>query len=444
MQLGGCFGMTAPMFILLKSRFSQKQLDDMLSILHFTGNSTSLESFYNELLYFKDAISRVPVEYKFFDEKPFSSLGLQVSLKEGVTGDGSNETYTMIVNEIVNLVVKRVLRSYQKGEKYFSLEKFVNEPVKSLYDSVESFLKDKVEVSVNTSKLAKEFIKDIPVVDTLSSSDERVISAWIDNLDITKQVSRTFKGSKGIINLTEDEYVFLNALIDNSTDIDDVIERFVPSSGDKYKVFDVPFTSLISRRPTSLYRIVSNKIDAGTDKSNSIFTNAVSSVRTEIKKFKQYFKDLVKVEEQFNDSFISNEKFLEILGERPDDSFNFFAELSENGIIDSSNLTESDIKIILDLFDIVSLSSIDGINSILGTNFNKVSFNRLVSIMNELELYGVNDKTLELFKDSFQSIVIYSSLELTRTKEAIDEYDKVVRDIDNLLETLIPLGSALV
>ena len=95
------------------------------------------------------------------------------------------------------------------------------------------------------------------------------------------------------------------------------------------------------------------------------------------------------------------------------------------------------------MFDLANNINLSWYNSKFGTNYSESTFYDEIVTLNSLGLAGLNSCTFDLFKESMQSIV----LSMTNVYEKSDEYfaalDNVLSVVDELLDTIISISTAL-
>mgnify|MGYP007106266091 CR=1 FL=1 len=243
--------------------------------------------------------------------------------------------------------------------------------------------------------------------------------------------------------LSDNNRKVIQFLIKRRTLIDDFLKSINVTNIVEDKIFGTPFTTLISRDPRSIFYAVRDRFSYAVG-ADSMLLNVLQEVKTEIAKFKSLKDEKVRhISTSCKEVEVTRDEYSKFIEKFPENKRTFFISIIENGYVVIEDISWNDLESLSNLFDLANNITLSWYNSKFGTNYSKSTFYDEIVTLNSLGLAGLNSCTFDLFKESMQSIV----LSMTNVYEKSDEYftalDNVLSVVDELLDTIISISTAL-
>lgn len=445
MKIGGYFGLTAPMFLMYYDEFPEESFKYSLGVLDSSINSELLKSFKLELAYLLKTLNSIQPEYVPAGSlTPFTDLEgeKRISLRDGkLVGVSGEDSYYALCDEITNLALIRIFKSLEKNDGKFDLS-FIDfnsyeNTLRNFNNLLKGFL-NRSELRVIPKRLASSFLATMEANSTtydLPDTRKFLCSAF----SFTEKLPEQFRYSDELIRLTDSEYKLLTFYYSQRDTIVQLLNSISVNQREEEVVFDVPFSTLVGRKPKSLFYLVARKFDYAKNKNGLFLRNVIGSTQNETKRLRKMFSDKVS-ERAIDDTLLTRGTVLEIINSFLSEKQRFFQSLLADSYLDAGYLIQSDMDLLSDLYDISVKMTINGINQKFGCDFSEDSFLQTIDKFNKLGICGLNLFSLHLFKESVKCISLLPSDKIIKSKDEIQQFDAVMQDIDSLIATLIPIG----
>ena len=452
MKLGGYFGLTAPMYVLFSDEFPAASFEYSMKVLDTAVNKELFKSFKVELLYLAKALTSIKTDYSlgntsmtpFQDNPTYRQAFLQGGCVVGV--EDTEDATTMLKMEVSNLVAYKLLQALEKSpNKYDYSFIALGDPeatLKRVYEILASVLNEDT-VRINTKELSRKVLNKLKNVKGSSIKD---VAEVRDNLcnafSFSMVLPSKFKCGNEIITLDPDEYKILSAFYSKRGKVQQLISNININQKEEDTVFDLPFSTILGRRPNSLFYLVARKFDYAKNKNALFLTNVIKDTKREIDHLDQLMSTKVVCPEsnKINDQVLSYNDMYAFFSDFDNEKQQFFSKLRAKGILVEGSIIQADLDLISDLYDLASKMTIEGINQKFNCNFTEESFNLLIDKFNKIGICGLNLSSLVLFSESIGCTPLASFDQLIKSQEEIDQYLHIISDVNTLLDTLIPIG----
>lgn len=450
MKIGGFWGLTAPMLVILAKNIGTEKTKDMISTINKNVNSDIIDDLRTELVYLYNAADKFPRSFSskmmptnLVSKKTYLTIrkGKLVGLKPA---DNQEELLQDLYYEITVKVALDITKELYSGNQHFCLSAgdTIIQMRSNLFRYVKDYLQDKTFRLNNTWAICKDIVDSLR--DDVSHFTDRVLLCGAFDIEV---------GFLSNINVNGVQYNFSDSdlsIIDYVLDQEVILEILNNLNIFKYNellVFDTPFRELICRAPSSLLFLIINKFDlVKTKRHYSFLQNLVIELKHDLELFKQYFASEVicadkKVVKDID--ILNTKRYKEIIQTYDNDKFLFFSEILANGYVKASDLKVEDLTTISNIYDYVILLNKDTLNSLFNVNYDDLEWDRLSRKFVEVGICGINLYSIELLKDSIRTTSFVSVTKFEKSKENIEAFYKIISDIEALLDTIKPIGEAL-
>lgn len=450
MKLGGFWGLTAPMLLILAKNNDIDEVKNMITSVNKYINYEVIEDLQTELLYLYNTIERFPRSFssdllpeELVSKKQYLSIksGKLVGLHQDDDGD---VLYSNLIQEITAKVVIEILKEIYSGNNHFEL----------------NFGNSEIELRNNLFQYVKEFIskKSFRVNRIWSICDDIVDSLRSDVSCFTNQVllCDAFFINVGFISninvngvqvsFSQEEMKIIEYFLDKDT-IKIILDNLDTFKYNERIVFNTPFRELVCRKPTSLLFLIINKFElVKTKRVKSFLENLVIELKEDLENFKRYFDEEIICDEDCDKrdfEILDTKMYFDIINQYKPEKMSFFNDLVLKNYINVSDLRVSDLHNLSSIYDSISLLNRENLNALFHVNYNNKQWDLFAQKLVKVGICGVNLFSLELFKESVRTISFISMTKFKKTRENIEQFNRIISDIEALLDTIRPIGGAI-
>lgn len=436
MRLGGFYGFTAPMLLMVYD----DAVDNIIQNFNVSLNSVTALEMKKELWHFKKALEDIKYDIIVKNDK-LPEYAQSARIEGGVLVGNSldEEAQTDIIYSICDHCAAKLLERLYDSKQCLDVTSLENQDtfLFTLREVVMKSLESKSFSLDNIAPIVRSFLKNFNS-DESKGNRKAVINNIKSFCSVEEKIPDIYYVNEQVIELDEDEYRVLCYFVKNKDKITEIQKAIKEDGVADENVFKISFMDFINRKPSSLYHMVVNQFDYLKNADIRLLPGVLRNVTEEFSKCKRLIHEKLLLEEKETET-ISVTQLDTYFSDN--DAIDFL-----QSVFDNLHLTEidvTDLKNLQTLYFASECLSIKYLNSVWETNFTIDSFNNMVSKLNKLHVGGINLFTSYLFKQSLQEIIFTSGGQIRKSQEYLTELQQVCNDIDALLSTFKPIGGDL-
>ena len=437
MRLGGFYGFTAPMLLMVYN----DEIRNTLNTFNVKLNSTTAVELKKELWHFKRSVQSIKTNITLKDDK----LGLYANTCMVTNGEiTGSQVDDFAKNEIMDILCNHcAIKLYENivAGKTYDLQGLDNTASfnQTLYQLTEEALAGKTFALTNINVLQRAFIKllkhDVGVGD---------INKTLQNIrsfcNIEEHLPNQIYVDDRVISLNDEEIKVIDYFKKNINKLDDADSNIHLVGFSDDNIFNISFVDFLNRKPSCLYYMIVRQFNHLKNSDIRLFPNILAKVQSEFKHCKELIKERL-LQESADLQFINRDELESVFEDADTDVISFLSELYDTLTIDEISL--DDLIKLKALYYAACYLSLQNLNSVWGTSFTYEQFNQLTKKLNELGLGGVNLFTDKLYKESLKEIIFTNGSKINKSAEYMEELLQICDDIEAFLGTFLEIGGEL-
>lgn len=434
MKIGGLFGFTAPMLLILRASGCDLDVRGAAGMLNNAVDCNLLKSCHAEIECFRRAVLGLPKSYRSEYDDVCARLSdySKYSLKAGRLVPVSEDADEIIEVYQQTLLAKIAYAIMEYPDDFLlsigSFQRMIdfivqwckNHDVRfsKVNTEVRNILK---EISANGSypcgalkQVLRTELGIVAEVDTgkmgLNENEAKIVSYFVENIDALKELDVTLK----------------------ETDLKETV------------VFGLPFRDLMNSNPDRLLRVVEAAFSSVKDKVNKhLFQTVYDDCVADFKSFKEQFEQSVVSFGDTGDTWVNSEekgRIRSLIAAMPVAKGNFFLSAFGQKVLPEGEITVEDFQLLSELYNAASTLRKDVLNSLFEVQMSEKEWMDVSLHLSEFNLGGLSLHTLQLFKESLGTITFSTSGKIFRSQELVEQHRGNIASIQSLLDTMMPVG----
>lgn len=450
MKIGGFWGLSAPMLIILSKSVGTDKTKGMISMINKHVNQDIIDDLRTELVYLYNASDKFPRSFssKMLPQKTVTKIPY-LSVKKGKLAglrpaDDEEELRRDLISEITIKVAITIVKELYAGNSHFNLPIGATdkETRNNFVKIVNDYVQDKSFRMNGIWSICKEIVDSLR--EDTSNFTDRVLLCRAFSVDVGFHSNINVNGVQ--LSFNEDEMRIIEYVLDQEV-ILDLLKNLDIFRYDELVVFDTPFRELICRNPASLLYLIIDKFDlVKTKRHGSFLINLVSDLKRDLALFRTYFQDEVVVAERgavADASILTSNTYNEIIGQWDRGKHLYFSNLLKDGCVKASDLRVEDLSTLSSIYDYIVTLSKDNLNALFDVNYDNLEWDALSRKLCDVGICGINLHSKQLLKDAIRTTSFVSVTKFEMSRKNVDAFKSIIDDIDALLNTIKPIGEAL-
>lgn len=437
MKIGGLFGFTAPMLLILRASGCDLDVRGAAGMLNNAVDCNLLQSCRAEIECFRQAVCNLPKRYHSEYDEVCAKLPdySKYSLKAGklIPKVESEEIADGIIEIFQQTLLVKLTYTIMEYPDDFLLS------VGSFQRLIDFIIQWCQNHDVRFSKVnteAKNMLKEISTNGSFPCGQ-------------LKQVLRTELGVEAEIDtekmgLNKNEAKIVSFFVKNVGTLTDLDLTLKETDLKEAVVFGLPFRDIMNSNPDRLLRIVETSFASVKDMANQHFFKTVyRDCSDDFEIFKEQFEKSVVVFGNASDTRVvteEKEKVSALIATMPARKSDFFQIAFKQKVLPEGEITSENFQLLSELYNAASLLRKDVLNSLLEVQMSDREWMETGLHLSEFNLGGLSLHTLQLFQESLSTITFSMSGKIFRTPELVEQHKKNIANIQSLLDTMLPVG----
>lgn len=437
MRLGGFYGFTAPMLLMVYD----DSIKSTLSTFNVKLNSTTAKELKKEIWHFKRAVQSIKTDVILKEDNLVKYNNGAMVTNGAIVGANLDEiAINEIMDSLCNHCAIKLYENLSKG-KSFNLQGLDDAKTfnKTLYELVEKAMIAKSFALSNVSILQRAFTKLIKSEETIGD-----VATTLKNIkvfcNIEESLPKQFFIEDTIINFSEEELKVLEYFRKNIGKLEDADSNVHLVGFTDDVIFNISFVDFLNRKPTCLYYMIVRQFNHLKNSDIRLFPNILSKVQNEFMHCKELIKDRL-LQEADDIKFITKDELENVFEDSDSDLLSFLSDVYDNLAIEE--ISYDDLVKLRSLYYAACYLTLQNMNNAWGTNFSYEQFNHLVVKLNAIGLGGVNLFTNKLYKESLKEIIFTNGSKINKSAEYMEELLQICDDIEAFLGTFLEIGGDL-
>lgn len=437
MKIGGLFGFTAPMLLILRASGCDLDVRGAAGMLNNAVDRNLLQSCRVEVECFRQAVSNLPRKYHSeYDEvcAKFSDYN-KYSLKTGklVPKVGDEDTADEIMEVFQQTLLVKLAYAIMEYPDDFLLS------VGSFQRLIDFIIQWCQNHDIRFSKVnteVKNMLKEISANGSFQCGQLKQV------LQVELGVEAEIDTEK--MGLNENEAKIVSFFVKNVGVLDDLDLTLKETDLKEAVVFGLPFRDIMNSNPDRLLRIVETVFASAKDTVNQyLFKTVYDDCTADFETFKEQFEKSVVAFGDVSDTQVDLEEkgmISALIATMPARKSSFFQIAFNQKILPEGEITSEDFQLLGELYNAASTLRKDVLNALFEVQMSEREWMETSLHLSEFNLGGLSLHTLQLFQESLGTITFSTSGKIFRAPELVEQHQRNIANIQSLLDTMLPVG----
>ena len=435
MKIGGLFGFTAPMLLILRASGCDLDVRGAAGMLNNAVDRNLLQSCRAEVECFRQAVSNLPKKYHSeYDEvcakiSDYSKYSLRAGKLVPKAGDEADEIMEVFQQ---TLLIKLAYAIMEYPDDFLlsagSFQRLIDFIMQWCQNHDIRFSKVNTEV--------KNMLKEIRANGSFPVGQlKQVLRA---ELGVEAEIDT------GKMGLNENEAKIVSFFVENIGVLDDLDLMLKETDMKEAVVFGLPFRDIMNSNPDRLLRIVENAFASAKDTVNQyLFKTVYDDCTADFETFKEQFEKSVVAFGDVSDTRVGLEekgRVSAFIAAMPAKKGGFFQVAFKQKVLPEGEIAYEDFQLLSELYNAASTLRKDVLNSLFEVQMSEREWMEASLHLSEFNLGGLSLHTLQLFQESLGTITFSTSGKIFRAPELVEQHRKNIANIQSLLDTMLPVG----
>lgn len=210
-------------------------------------------------------------------------------------------------------------------------------------------------------------------------------------------------------------------------------------------VFNASFFDVIRRKPESiLYGVISKFDFVKTKQTANVMYNLIHEIRSDIEAYRNCLQKYVyTADSKVSYAMLTESAYQECLQNFNESKATFFEELESTGALCITDLSLGDFEILSGVYDCISKLALGYLNQCFELGCSTAEMQGLSKELCNFGIYGININSMDLLKDAICNTSLVTRNRIVKSREDLTAIQDVLNLIDDLLDTLIPIGEEI-